>query len=303
MTGDRNLYRRSWCALCLLMVAAAAHAAQPLCSIQGLLPTQADRPTHDLFAAIESGALEARYIASSANSGRLLLRNTTGEPFNIRLPEHFAAVPVLAQFDFDSIFDPDSQQKQPQPVGGPFSNIGNPLNSGSGNGNQGAGQAPPFNFFNQNCIEPERVAQIRVTTVCLDHGAPDPRASMPYRLVPLETVNSDPRLADVLASFGAGECDQEVTQAAAWHVTDGMSFKQLGQLKGERRVTQPRAPLFSRQQLRKAEKLVEEAAEKEKGRGPADGVVLSVEEPVSQGAVRAGKPSAAVKAALQGAAR
>src|SRR5690348_11324911 len=51
----------------------------------------------ELFAGMEAGQVEAKIIPKDAKEGTLTLKNKTDKPLTIRMPEAFAAVPVLAQ--------------------------------------------------------------------------------------------------------------------------------------------------------------------------------------------------------------
>ena len=52
----------------------------------------------DLFQAMDDGQAEVTFIAKNDHAGRVILTNKTKQPLNLRLPEAFAGVPVLAQF-------------------------------------------------------------------------------------------------------------------------------------------------------------------------------------------------------------
>jgi hypothetical protein len=53
-------------------------------------------------------------------------------------------------------------------------------------------------------VAPEQVAQFKVGTVCLEHGKKDPRPSVKYEIKPIESFT-----------------------AAAWNLTDGLTWEQL----------------------------------------------------------------------------
>ena len=52
----------------------------------------------ELFEGMHNGDLDVTIIAKSDHAGRVIIANKTGKPVNIKLPEAFAAVPVVAQF-------------------------------------------------------------------------------------------------------------------------------------------------------------------------------------------------------------
>jgi hypothetical protein len=67
--------------------------------------------------------------------------------------------------------------------------------------------------------------------VCLEHGKPDPKPRVPYKIVPLETITAEPAVAAVLAQLGKGKYNQRVAQIAAWHLANDMSWEQLDGLR------------------------------------------------------------------------
>lgn len=76
-------------------------------------------------------------------------------------------------------------------------------------------------------IPPERSRTFRAATVCLEHGKPEPNARLPYKLGPVASFSGDRRLEVVLESFGTGRVSQKVAQAAAWHLSSGLSWERL----------------------------------------------------------------------------
>jgi hypothetical protein len=76
-------------------------------------------------------------------------------------------------------------------------------------------------------VRPERMMKISVNTVCLEHGKPDPNPKMAYKIVPLEQFTDDPRVRVVCEALGYGQVTQNTAQAAAWHLMDDMSWREL----------------------------------------------------------------------------
>ena len=76
-------------------------------------------------------------------------------------------------------------------------------------------------------IAPERRQKLEVTIVCLEHGRPDPNPRMAYRMMPLERFTNDGRVAAVCEALGRGQLTQKTAQAAAWHLTDGLTWEEL----------------------------------------------------------------------------
>ena len=97
---------------------------------------------------------------------------------------------------------------------------------------------------------------IKVRTVCLEYGKPEPQPRMPYKLVEAESFSSDPRLLSLLESLGRGEMSQKVAQAAAWHISSGLTWEQLAAEKIDH-VGVPDEAYFSRVELAAAHRVVE----------------------------------------------
>ena len=161
-------------------------------------------PAHErveLFEGIEQGKIAVRVIPKDSTEANLLIENKTDRPLSVQLPAAFAGVPVLAQFG------------------------GGGMAAGGGGGQAvGGGGGGGGGFFN---VAPEKVGQIRCTTVCLEHGKPEPRAAMPYEIKPIESFTDKAAVHELCAMVGSGRIDQRAAQAAAWHLQDGMSWQEL----------------------------------------------------------------------------
>lgn len=101
----------------------------------------------------------------------------------------------------------------------------------------------------------QRVA-VRISTVCLDYGLREPTPRIPYRLVLLDEVSQDPRLAVILGGLASGHLSQRVAQAAAWHVSSGRTWEQLAAEMIDRAGGDPDVPFFSRDELAAAHRAV-----------------------------------------------
>lgn len=97
----------------------------------------------------------------------------------------------------------------------------------------------------------------RVNTVCLEHGKPEPSSRRPYKLVALEGFSPDPRLAALLSGLGNGQVSQKVAQAAAWHVSSGLSWERLAAEKIDHAGGDPDEPFFAPAELFAARRTVE----------------------------------------------
>ena len=87
-------HRRSWwCLAVVAILPVAVFAATPV--------SKKPEPEHlqnvELFEGMAAGELEVTVIAKDAKEGMLLVKSKLDKPLTVKLPEAFAAVPVLAQ--------------------------------------------------------------------------------------------------------------------------------------------------------------------------------------------------------------
>ncbi len=59
-------------------------------------------------------------------------------------------------------------------------------------------------------IEPDKKRTMTVPCVCLEHGKTDPNPRMKYKIVPIERINNDPRVAQLCGLLGTGQVPQRV---------------------------------------------------------------------------------------------
>ena len=230
-----------------------------------------DHETVDVFAAIEEGRLEAKLIPRNSRQCNLLIKNLSDKPVNVAMPDVFAAVPVLAQFNNNQNgndpFANANNKGAPQqlgvgnPFGNPFGNRGN-MNMMNNNGRQfnlpvpnrpgGRAMFAPFN------VSPEKVARLTLPAVCLEHGKKEPRSSMAYAIKPIDAATDKAQAHEICRMLGRGEIDQRVAQAAAWHLANELSWEALAAKRVHVRGLGHKR-LYSRQQLALAKDAVGEA--------------------------------------------
>ncbi len=58
----------------------------------------ATAPAVEFFQAVADNLVDVKFIAKSDHDARILIKNNTQQPINLKLPEAFAGVPALAQF-------------------------------------------------------------------------------------------------------------------------------------------------------------------------------------------------------------
>lgn len=220
-------------ALSLVLAAPAlVHAKGPIKS----LTLDPDAEVVELFEASARGDLKVRLIAKSAREANLFVENTTAAPLTVAMPPAIAAVHVLKQFQplpnqgpFGIAPDPNLLNTgQGQAIGGPVNPLNGPFpqqNALFGNGNNQLG--PGLNFFS---VPPERSVWLKVDSVCLDHGKPNPKPQMSYVVVPLEKQVDDPVLQQVLTDYDTETESRTALQAAAWHFSNGYSWEEIARL-------------------------------------------------------------------------
>lgn len=127
----------------------------------------------------------------------------------------------------------------------------------------GGGMGGGGGFFS---IPPDKTVQLPLETVCLNHGKPDPKPHLTYKLVPINVYTDDPVLQELVTMVATGKLDRAAAQAAAWHLTDNMSWEQLAAKKIRHVGGVPPEPYFQSNQLAAARQLVARAQERVKER-------------------------------------
>jgi hypothetical protein len=179
-----------------------------------------DDASVEMFEGMKNGDIEVKFIPKDSSQANVLITNKSDKPLNVKLPEAFAAVPVLAQLGRGG------------GVGGGAGGggmMGGGMNQGmgggmGGGGMMGGGMGGGMGMMN---IPAEKVARFKVTCVCLEHGKVEPRAAVPYRVIPIEEFTKSPGVRELCALLGAGKIKQRVAQASAWNLNNGMGWDVL----------------------------------------------------------------------------
>ncbi len=236
-------------AVVLLAVVGALFAGER----NGGAAADGDTEQIELFDAMDAGLIDVKYIPRNAEQARILIHNMTDQPLDVRLPDAFAGVHVLTQGGFGG-----------GGGGGRGGGGGGGGQAGGGGGGGGGGRGGGGGNFN---IPPEKIIKIKVATVCLEHGKPDPRPAMEYEIRRLESLTTKPGVRELLEMFGRGEVNQRVAQVAAWHLNNDMSWQELA-AKEIHRANGQRYPYFSRQEIHTAIAVVKHAQEVAAQRDP-----------------------------------
>jgi hypothetical protein len=193
--------------------------------------------TVEMFAAIEKGDISVKLIPKDSTESQVLIKNKTGKPLNVKLPDAFAGVPVLGQ-------DLGRGNNRSNRSGGGNNNSGN-QGMGGGMGGMGGMMGGGMGAFN---VPPEKVGKFKVPTVCLDHGKAEPRAAIPYEIKPIESYSSKPGVRELCQMLGNGKMNQRAAQAAAWHLNNNMSWQELA-AKRVKHLNAPSQPYFSQAEI------------------------------------------------------
>ena len=216
--------------------------------------SKAREPVPDVLEAQAQGLVSVRYIPNDSRSAQIIVTNRSRRPLTLRLPAAFAGVPVLAQGGMggnNNGVAGFAAAGQPQVAGG-----------GGGGGMQGGGMGGmPGGGGGAFSIPAEKTRVLRVVTVCLEHGKPEPSSRYPYKLTALESFSNDPKLAVVMESLSRGELSQKVAQAAAWHIANGLSWQQLAAKMIDHAGGDPDEAYFTPEQLLVAHRVVASATQ------------------------------------------
>lgn len=235
--------------------------------------TSAEEKGIDLFSAIGQGDVTVRFIALNAGQANVLIKNELDKPLRLKLPKAIAAVPVLGQFGQNP-----NQNQNGNPAGGSTNQgVGGGFNIGNGQG-QGNGQG----FGNQQDfgrgimrIAPGKTHKLKAKTVCLEHGKPDPKPRIAYRIIPLETFTTDPIITFVCQQLSTGQIPPDIAQAIVWHHGNQLPWTQLAALDRMQSRYRGNIKLFTPEDLDAAKSLY--ASLSSKNESPGDRSSLPAE--------------------------
>jgi hypothetical protein len=215
----------------------------------------------EFFQAIKDDLIEVRFIAKNDEKAQIILKNKLKQPVNVKLPDAFAGVPVLAQQVGGGFgggqgiaggLGTGGAGGGAQALGGGFGG------GGLGGGGLGIGGGFGGGFFN---VAPEATRKLSVDTVCLDHGKPNPTPRIPFEIKPIEEYVERPEVVEVVKAFARGELERGAAQAATWHLNNDVSWQELAtKTRGMRHpVTGRRPSWFSVLEIRTAMAAAEHA--------------------------------------------
>lgn len=243
--------------LCLTSFAIAGESRRPITKPK----FDPDARQVELFTAIERSELEVTMRPKNEFGGNVFLRNVTDKPITVLLPEAIVGVHVHPQFG-GGIGGGAGGGLGGQGAGGLGGGQNQAVGGGLGGGGQGGGggfggqQGGGGGFFS---IPPAETVRIPFQSVCLEHGKHSPTPRNAYKVVPVDQYSDKPELKALCTAVGSGQVDRAVAQAAAWHLSSGMTWDQLA-AKTFDRAAAADTPYFSYPQLVAARNLVQAAS-------------------------------------------
>ena len=220
----------------------------------------------EMFAAMKDGKIDVLVKTVSEKESNIIVTNNSDKPLAITMPATFAAVPkALAQgFGGQGGFGGGGQggfgggrggQGQGGQIsGGGFGGGQGGGGFGGGQGGLGGGQGGVFN------IPPGKVGKLATTTVCLQHGKPNPNVKMDYEVMPLSSFTSDGSVHEICRMLATDEIAQPVAQAAAWNLTDDLPWQEMLTMNAVERMDGYFERFFTPAQLAMAQQVVAVAA-------------------------------------------
>ncbi|TWT93869.1 hypothetical protein [Stieleria varia] len=218
----------------------------------------------EMFAAIDAGQIDVKFIPMNATAANVLVRNLTDKPLNIQLPARFAGVPIDAQFGGGGMGGMGGGGMGGMGgggMGGMGGGGGQSMGGGMGGGGMGGMGGGGMGGMGGGMMRvgPERQQKIAVQTVCLEHGKPDPNPKMAYKIVPLDQFTKDARVHVICEALGNRQVTQNTAQAATWHFTDNLSWEKLAEKNRVESKYTGNIPFFSPLELRTAVAVAAEA--------------------------------------------
>lgn len=252
----------------------------------------------ELFQAMDQGLVEVKLIPKNSLQSSLSVTNKTDKEIVVDMPKAFAGVPVTAQPGGMGMMGGmmGGRGGRGGMMGGPGGMMGGGMfgeaggmggrrgggmggmNGGRGGmgGNQsigggmggrggmggmggmmgGRGGRGGGGMF---AIAPNKTHKQSVRTVCLEHGKKEPRSTVDYTIVPIDSY-TDNKTTQVLCSMlGDEELDQNAVQAAVWATENGLTMEELAAKKRQVSRNNPVESYFKASELQFSAQLIEMA--------------------------------------------
>jgi len=197
-----------------------------------------------LLEADRQGEIETRWIAFSSAEGRLIITNKTDKPLKVLVPSDMTAEHMVPA-------ESKGGPGRAQTLGiGPHAGKGYQQNGFFNDG-------PDAAFF---YVPAGKSARADLPSVCLEYGRPDPSKNKRYVLRAVVAFTNPAPIVAFLKAWHAQRFSQNVAQAAAWRLADGLSWEKLASLRsigvGPFAVGEP---MFPQRDLNAAKQVAEDA--------------------------------------------
>ncbi len=110
-------------------------------------------------------------------------------------------------------------------------------------------------------IAPEKTRKLTATTVCLEHGKPDPHPRIAYRMIPIGEYTDNPSVIELCRRLGRGDVAQKTAQAAAWHLANELSWEEIAAINRVESRYLGEIKLFNNTDINRAKRLVKTMSE------------------------------------------
>lgn len=208
----------------------------------------------ELFQAMEEGLVEVKLVPKNSLESSLSVTNKTNRPIVVDMPSAFAGVPVLAQppmggFGGGGFGGPGGGGFGGGAFGGEDGGRGGRggrggMDSGRGGGNSGGNQSIGGGMGGGRMggmgggmggrrgggmfsIAPNKTHKEAVRTVCLEHGKKEPRSTVKYTIVPIDSYTDNKTTQVLCEMLGDKDLDQNAVQVAVWSAENGMTMEEL----------------------------------------------------------------------------
>lgn len=209
----------------------------------------------ELFQAMEEGLVEVKLVPKNSLESSLSVTNKTNRPIVVDMPSAFAGVPVLAQppmggFGGGGFGGPGGGGFGGGAFGGEDGGRGGRggrggMDSGrNGGGNSGGNQSIGGGMGGGRMggmgggmggrrgggmfsIAPNKTHKEAVRTVCLEHGKKEPRSTVKYTIVPIDSYTDNKTTQVLCEMLGDKDLDQNAVQVAVWSAENGMTMEEL----------------------------------------------------------------------------
>lgn len=247
----------------------------------------------ELFQAMEEGLVEVKLVPKNSLESSLSVTNKTNRPIVVDMPSAFAGVPVLAQppmggfgggggggFGGGAFGGDDMGGRGGRGGRGGMDSGRNGGNSGrNGGGNQsigggmgggrmgggmmggGMGGRRGGGMFS---IAPNKTHKEAVRTVCLEHGKKEPRSTVKYTIVPIDSYTDNKTTQVLCEMLGDAELDQNAVQVAVWSAENGMTMEELAAKTRQTSRNNPVESYFKPGELQLGAELLAQAGERAK---------------------------------------